>query len=305
MISTRKSLKPVVVVLSLILLGGVLSSCGASKEEKALEANCERIFSNLEAMKDAPEIFRNSSVADSDSVALLLGEDTRKSVEGKVIATYPILDEIIVGRAKDKQQLDPFYYAGAIYVIEKAIVGTDIEFPYTPEEMKFIAVQENGWRDTVLPLATKIFGDYMELTDHQGCAVIESEKEFSFDEKRTSVLFSWATDDYLDYASFLQAVRDCEVSGWHDGNKCSKNDYVSKPSTYTPSNELTPEEREILAERERDAQNGNQGSSGYSSATPGQLCNNVGEVVSTSNYGDLTCKIVFVRRLQVQMWMRS
>jgi hypothetical protein len=148
----------------------------------------------------------------------------------------------------------------------------------------------------------------MELTDHQGCAVVDNKEENSDSEKNTSVAFSRASDVYLNYASFLQAIRDCEVSGWHQGNKCSKNDYVSKPSTYTPSNEPTKEELEILAERERKAQNGDQGSSsssGYSDVSAGQMCNSLGAVVNTENYGELTCKFVIVGRLRTLLWMRS
>ena len=294
--------------LSLLLLGGLLTSCGASAEEKALEANCKRIFTYLKSVEDTPEIFENSEYADSDSVALLLGAETRKSVEKKILALFPFLDEIIVGRPKDKQYIDLYYYSGSIYIIKEAIKGTDINFPYSEAEMKKIATGSNSFNNSVAPLAEKIFGNYMEPTNHQGCAVIDNKDENSDTEKNTSVAFDRASDVYLDYASFLQAIRDCEVSGSHEGNKCSKVDYISKPDNYTPSNELTPEEREILAEREKNAQNGNQGSSGssgYSSVTPGQICDSVGQVVTTSNYGELTCKLVFVRRLQVQMWMRS
>jgi hypothetical protein len=87
-------IKKAQIVLSIILLGGLLTSCGASAEEKALKANCDKIFANLQKIGDREEIFRNSDVADGQTVAILLGEDTRQNVEKKIIAKYPFLDEI-------------------------------------------------------------------------------------------------------------------------------------------------------------------------------------------------------------------
>lgn len=304
----KNFLKSAAMAVAFICSAGLLTSCGASKEEKALKANCEKIFSYLKSVEDTPEIFENSSVADSDSVALLLGVETRERVEMKILALFPYLDEIIVGRAKDKQQIDSYYYSGSIYLIEKSLEETDIDFPYSQGEMLTIATTEDDWEDMVYPLAHKIFGDYFELKNHQGCAVVDAEKENPNPDNNTSVAFERASNVYIDFASSLQAIRDCKVSGWHVGNQCSKNDYVSEPSTYTPSNEPTAEELEILAERERQAQKGDQGSSGSSgnsNVSAGQVCNGLGKVVNTANYGELTCKLVLVGRLRTLVWMRS
>ena len=306
--SSKSILKIASSSIAIALLGGLLTSCGASEEEKVLKANCDRIFANLKEIGETPASFRNLKYADDETVPVLLGVESRKDVERKIIAEYPFLDEIIVGREKGKQQYDAYYYGVSIFIIPEALKGTDVEFPYSREEMLDIATQENGWRDVVDPLATKIFGDYMELTDHQGCAVIdkireeETPDEFS-SELNTSIAFSRASDNYVGIADTLQAIRNCEVSGWHVTDKCAKVDYVSKPSTYTPSDELTEEEKAILAERERDSQ-GSSGSSGYSDVTPWQLCSSPGAVVQTENYGQLTCKYVLINRLRTLAWMR-
>jgi len=305
-------IKKASLALSIILLGGLLSSCGASEEEKALKANCDRIFANLKAIGERPEIFEYSDVAGDDSIALRFGGETRKDIEKKILAKYPFLDDIIVGREKGQQQLDLYYYAGSIFLIAEALEGTDIEMPYSREEMLAISTQDEGWRDVVSPLASKIFGNYLEPENPQGCTLIdeirveENPEEYSSD-LNTSVAFSRASDDYIDFAGFLQAIRNCEVSGWNGANKCAKEDYVSKPSTYTPSNEPTQEELEILAEREADAERealNPSGSSGYSNVTPLQLCGSLGAVVQTENYGQLTCKYVFINRVRALAWMR-
>jgi hypothetical protein len=308
MLRYKAVFKHVSMALSMILIGGLLVSCGASKEERALKANCDRIFANLLAIGDRPEVFPSSDVADDDSVSLLLGVESRKDAEKKILAKFPFLDEIIVGKEKGKQQIDLYYYAGSIFLIAEALKGTDIEFPYSREEMLSIATQEEGWRDVVSPLASKIFGNYMEPENPQGCTLIddiradENPEGYSSD-FNTSVAFSRASDDYIDFAGFLQAIRNCEVSGWHVTNKCEKVDYVSDSSTYTPSDELTEEEKQILAERERDSQEPSS-STGYSNVTPLQLCSSLGAVVQTENYGQLVCKFVFINRIRTLVWMR-
>ena len=309
MLRYKAVFKQVSMALSIILIGGLLVSCGASKEELALKSNCDSIFDNLMAIGDRPEVFPSSEVADDDSVSLLLGVESRKVAERKILAKFPFLDEIIVGKEKGKQQIDLYYYAGSIFLIAEALKGTDIEFPYSREEMLSIATQDEGWRDVVSPLASKIFGNYLEPEDPQGCTVIDDKRaeenpdgdSYDFN---TSVAFSRASDDYIDFAGFLQAIRNCEVSGWHVTNKCEKVDYVSKPSTYVPSDELTEEEKQILAERERDSQESSD-STGYSNVTPLQLCSSLGAVVQTENYGQLTCKYVLVNRIRTLVWMRS
>ena len=308
MLRYKAVFKQVSMALSMILIGGLLVSCSASKEEIALKANCDRIFANLMAIGDRSEVFPSSGVADADSVSLLLGVESRKDAERKILGKFPFLDEIIVGKEKGKQQIDLYYYAGSIFLIAEALKGTDIEFPYSREEMISIATQDEGWRDVVSPLASKFFGNYMEPENPQGCTLIddiraeENPDGYSVD-FNTSVAFSRASDDYIDFAGFLQAIRNCEVSGWDLGNKCEKVDYVSKPSTYTPSDEPTEEEKAILAERERDSQ-GSSGSTENSIVTPLQFCNNLGQVVQTENYGQLTCKFVWLNRIRALVWMR-
>ena len=298
--------KQVSIFFSMLMLSGFLVSCGASEEEVAFKANCDRIFSNLVAMGERVEV-PGSGVASGDSVALLLGEKSRKELEQKILTMYPFLDDIIVGKKKGWYN-DLYYYAGSIFLIPEALEGTDIDFPYTREEMLEIATQENGWTNVVDPLADKLFGDYLEFTKDIGCNVIdrarEEENEGDYSSNfNTRVEFQRASDDYLDFAESLQAIRNCEVSGSHSSYKCAKEDYVSKPSTYTPSTELTEEEKAILAERERDSQ-GSSGSSGYSNATPLQLCGSLGEVVQTENYGQLTCQYVLINRIRTLAWMR-
>ena len=93
--------------------------------------------------------------------------------------------------------------------------------------------------------------------------------------------------------------------GW---SKCASKDFEMDWSDYPTSNEPTPEELEILAERkaqaERDAQ-APSNSGATSNVTPGQICTSLGAMVETENYGSLTCKFVWVGRIKALLWMRS
>ena len=245
--------KRISAIAVIVLVGGLLTSCGTDQAEAALKANCDRIFKNLKEMRTlAP------GYADEGNVARLLGEKTRKATETKILAKYPFLDEIVVGKEKNEQSIDSNFYSGAIFLIEQALIGTDIEFPYTLEEMN------------------------------------------------TSVWFSRVRDLYIDLAGALQVIRNCEVSGWHKSDKCAKNDFKSGPDTYTPSTEMTDEERAILEERRQAAENEAQTPSNqYSDVTPMQDCTSLGQVVQTESYGQLTCKLVLMNRIKAFVWMRS
>jgi hypothetical protein len=93
--------------------------------------------------------------------------------------------------------------------------------------------------------------------------------------------------------------------GWQ---KCALKDFEVDWSDYPTSNEPTPEELEILAEREAQAERDAQApsiSGTMSNVTPGQICTSLGAMVETENYGFMTCKFVWVGRIKALMWMRS
>jgi hypothetical protein len=91
--------------------------------------------------------------------------------------------------------------------------------------------------------------------------------------------------------------------GWA---KCADSDFTytyTDPSTLPP----TPEELEILAEREQEAERESQNPStpSYSNVSPLQLCSSAGVVVQTEKYGELTCGFFWVNKVRTLVWMRS
>lgn len=298
-------------LVSLVLVCGLLVSCSSQNEEAidpVLAANCERILYNLETMHDLPEIFRNSDVAGDDTVTRLLGEKTRDSAEAKILELFPFLDQLITGKSRDEKQSDlDLLYASSIFLFEEALAGTDVEIPYSPAEIEAIALNPNGWDEHVSPLATQIFGESWPPENPQGCAVFDQSAENQNRDSNSSLAFNWATQDYVAFAEFLQAIRNCKVSGWHKGDKCAKNDYVSEPDDYTPSDYVSEEKRQILEERERNAEQKapeESNSSETVNVLPNTICGAVGKVVQTENYGKLTCRFVLVNKIRALIWLK-
>lgn len=299
--------------MSLVLISSfVLVGCGGAKVDAKLKADCDLIFDNLKAINQMPEVFDGSAVADGETVALLLGEYTRETAEKKILEKFPFLDDIIIGKKRDDQWSNPlYYYAGSIFLIKQALEGTDVEFPYSDEEMKSIATQKNAGQNIVLPLANKIFGGLgiasEEEEEPQGCDVIDEIRvnenpDGSSSDFDTNVAFSQAQSSFLDFAELLQAIRNCQVSGWHEDAKCAKNDYVGGEDTYIPSTEMTEEERQILEDREREQQNKDLEPEKNSFARPGQRCVDPDRVVQTEKYGELICRNIVFKGL---VWVRT
>jgi hypothetical protein len=143
-------------------------------------------------------------------------------------------------------------------------------------------------------------------TEADGCEELDDAAEPSIDYDNM-VEFNWDfyQSQLYDYARNYFWTLSCIQTGKVEGEKCSGTKYVSTPtSSSTLSNELTEEEKEILAERERDSQ-GSTGSTETLNVTPFQLCDSLGQVVQTESYGQLICKYVLINRIRTLAWIRS
>jgi hypothetical protein len=314
-------------------LSGLLVSCGSNDNgdelELALAVNCERIKSNLDALGDEPRVFKRSKRLGASSVPVLLGDDTRDTAEALIVEKFPELDQLIAGRGREgsEQYSDDAHFSGLIFLIAESLKGTDIELPYTREEMFLIARDKAGWVEHVYPLASKTFGDlsgnfsgwHLSFEDKveekvfalEDCAVVDEEFGVVDLEDTLGDAFSRAAEVYIRFTEFLQVIRDCKVSGSYQVDECAKEDYVRSPSggqvDYAPSDEKTPEELEILEERKREAQNEKEEESNSSEergVRPLQLCYTAFVAVPTEKYGDLTCRPVLVNRIRTLMWMK-
>jgi hypothetical protein len=297
-------------LVSLTILCGLLVSCSSESEEPldpTLEANCDRILSNLKTLQNRPEFLPPSDLLDS-MLPGNLGSNSQTNAEAEILSKFPLLGDIIAGKDRGDQRTNfDSLYSSAIVLVQEALVGTDVDFPYDSAGVYAIATDPSGWDTAVQPLAETIFGESYSEGPPQGCEVVDAFKYGYDSENDTSVAFDRATDVFIDLARSLQVIRNCQVSGWHQDTECAEIDFVGEPLDSEPSDELTPEELEILEERKQEAENqngGTGGSSGGKEAKPLQVCNAFGAVLYTEKYGKLTCTPVTVNKIKTLMWMK-
>jgi hypothetical protein len=258
-------------------------------------------------LQDRPEFLPPSDLVDS-IIPGNLGTNARTNAEAEILSKFPLLDGIITGKERNEQRTDfDSLYSSAIFLVQESLVGTEISLPYGPDEVLAIAADPSGWDNFVQPFAERTFGEPGGEESPQGCEVVDEFKYGYDSDNNTSVAFDRATDVYLDLAQSLQAIRNCQISGWHQDTECAQDDFVSEPLDPKPSNELTQEEIDILEEREQEAENENSGTGDPSlgkEPKPLQVCNAFGAEVFTEKYGKLTCTPVTVNKIKTLMWMK-
>lgn len=235
---------------------------------------------------------------DGDSVAMLLGWDTRADNKKFILQSFPFMKNYTIEGIQNGEYEDGL----SDYQIQTALhlfATTPNPIDISEDDKKKIEESSDPYTEIIDPKVVRVIGDTFS---DEGCAGLDSLNNVDY-EMQVTELYSDAQAAAGDSIDHLLGILLCERDGKIDDVKCDNKDF--KSSSIATTNEPTAEELEILAERERDSQNGNQGSSEYSNVSAGQFCNSLGAVVMTENYGELTCKYVIVGRLRTLLWMRS
>ena len=295
--------------LSLILLSALsistLTACGGASVEN-LEATCESLRKNMS------DFVTNASVGrdlyyDGDSVAMLLGEETRQNNKKFIYQNFPFMKDYSIANIQSgeyQKGLNDSQIQAAIHLFS----ATPNPIVLTDEDKELIKTSDDPYTEIVEPKVIRVIGD---AYSDEGCAGLDTanglDDDFLADERRTvPALYENMQDAAKDSVGHLLGILLCERDGKIDEEKCDTEDFeltYTDPSTLPP----TPEELEILAEREQDAEREAQNPStpSYSNASPLQLCSSLGAVVQTENYGQLTCGFMWVNRVRALVWMRS
>ena len=295
--------------LSFILLSALsistLTACGGASVEN-LEATCESLRKNMS------DFVTNASVGrdlyyDGDSVAMLLGEETRQNNKKFIYQNFPFMKDYSIASIQSgeyQKGLNDSQIQAAIYLFS----STPNPIVLTDEDKELIKTSDDPYTEIVEPKVIRVIGD---AYSDEGCAGLDTanglDDDFLADERRTvPALYENMQDAAKDSVGHLLGILLCERDGKIDEEKCDTEDFeftYTDPSTLPP----TPEELEILAEREQDAEREAQNPStpSYSNASPLQLCSSLGAVVQTENYGQLTCGFMWVNRVRALVWMRS
>lgn len=294
--------------LSFILLSALsistLTACGASVEN--LEATCDSLRKNM------PDFVTNASVGrdlyyDGDSVAMLLGDETRQNNKKFIYQNFPFMKDYSIPSLQSgeyQKGLNDSQIQAAIHLFS----STPNPIVLTDEDKELIKTSDDPYTEIIEPKVIRVIGD---AYSDEGCAGLDKinglDDDFLADERRTvPALYENMQDAAKDSVGHLLGILLCERDGKIDDEKCDTEEFeftYTDPSTLPP----TPEELEILEERreEADRESQNPSTPSYSNATPLQLCSSAGAVVQTESYGQLTCGFMWVNRVRTLVWMRS
>jgi len=293
-------------ILGFILLAGLsistLTACGGQSVEN-LAATCESLRSNMSSFVKGTDLYYNG-----DSVAILLGEQTRQDNKKFIYQNFPFMKDYSIASIQSgtyKKGVNDSQIQAAIHVF----ASTPNPIVLTDKEKEQIEASDDPYTEIVEPKVIRVIGD--SYSD-KGCAGLDAtndlDDDFLLDERRTvSALYENMLATAGDSVGHLLGILLCERDGKIGGEKCDAEDWEH---TYTDPSlaEPTPEELEILEERrqsnEKEAQKPSSPSVN-SNVTPLQLCSSLGAVVQTENYGQLTCKYVLINLLRTLAWMRG
>ena len=290
-------------LLNFALLGALslstLTACGGPSVEN-LEATCETLRTQMKPFETIAMIERDLYY-DGDSVAMLLGTETRAENKRFIYQSFPFMKEYTIEGLQNGE-----YEKGLKnYQVQAAIqlfASTPNPIVLTDEEKVAIEASSDPYTEIIEPKVIRVMG---EPYSDDGCDGLDRTNDVEY-ELLIDKLYEDTQSAVEDSVGHLLGILLCERDGKIDEEKCDTEDFempYTDPSLLPPS----PEELEILEERRQDAERESQNPStpSYSNASPFQLCSSLGAVVQTESYGQLTCTYARVNRIRALVWMRS
>lgn len=284
-----------VVMSSLVLVG-----CSETQIEN-LALVCEQLRAELKPLENISLLDRKLYY-DGDAVANLLGEQTRTENKRFIYEQFPFMKTYTIEGIQSGEfegGLKDYKIQAALHFFNQTSNTILLE---SEDKQSISKAPDEGYTNVVEPKILKILG---EPYSDKGCEGLDDKNDVDYS-YRIQELLSDGLQAAGESKNHLLGILLCERDGKIQDTLCDKFDFVAP--VYVPSNELTEEEKAILAEREADAEREaqNPSSSGQTSnVSPGQICSNFGQVVQTDSYGSLTCKIVWLNRIKALVWMRS
>jgi hypothetical protein len=293
-----------IVSLSLLLTSCSLLGKGSISE---LQAICDGMRSRVvEISSYYPD---RDSYSQADFMASLSGDLDRETLRQKILTLMPYLADYDLSDFESgtfEEGSNDWRIKESVLLMSKTPAPLDLS---ATEKQKISVSGEDAYAEVVLPKVEFYLGpSYREEgeTEADGCEELDDAAEPRIDYDN-QVEFQW--NYYLaqmnEYVENYFWILSCKQTGKVEGEKCSGTKYVSTPTDPSLlSDYVTDEERAILAEREANAQNKSD-STATSNVYPGQVCNNLGQLAETGDYGTLVCKLVWVNRIRALLWMRA
>ena len=276
-----------------------LTACGGPSVEN-LEATCETLRTQMKPYETIAMLERDLH-KDGDSVAMLLGTETRADNKRFIYESFPFMKEYTIeGLQKGEYEkgLKNYQVQAAIQLF----ASTPNPIVLTDEEKVALEASSDPYTEIIEPKVIRVMG---EPYSDDGCDGLDRANDVDY-ELLIDNLYEDTQSAVEDSVGHLLGILLCERDGKIDDEKCDTEDFEY---TYTDPSLLPPsdEELEILAERQQDAERESQNPTTptYSNASPFQLCGSLGAVVQTESYGELTCRFALLNRVRALVWMRS
>ena len=309
-----------------------LTSCSMlplSADEKKYVENCQIVYDNYRKFMKVQEEIYEAEFDDPDYdwtswpstyAVTNAGNSSREMALSSVKRTFPWVDELVneyfqgIDRQEFlKQDSNSWFYddlgkLGILAFFQEmadgstfAVTASSLDKSNAKEIYELLNIDIN-----------KVFSKFSPSDRFKNC-----DEAIGLDEA-SSFEANW--NDYRPSGMkgvYLQTVLEVSTALWGCNNfgvgyinygagwqKCAGTDFDFSKYATAPSTGLTEEERAILAEREANAEN-DSGSTATSNVSPGQVCNNLGELAETESYGTLMCKLVWVNKIRALVWMRA
>lgn len=282
-----------------VLSISTLTACGGPSVEN-LEATCETLRTQMKPYETIAMLERDLYY-DGDSVAMLLGTETRADNKRFIYESFPFMKEYTI----EGLQSGEYEKGLKNYQVQAAIqlfASTPNPIVLTDEEKVALEASSDPYTEIIEPKVIRVMG---EPYSDDGCVGLDRANDVDY-ELLIDNLYEDTQSAVEDSVGHLLGILLCERDGKIDEEKCDTEDFEY---TYTDPSLLPPsdEELEILAERQQDAERESQNPTTptYSNASPFQLCGSLGAVVQTESYGELTCRFALLNRVRALVWMRS
>lgn len=289
---------PMALALIAALLVTTLTACGGASV-KNLQETCDTLRSEMIPFDDIGLLDRKLYY-DGESVAMLLGNESRSSNKAFIYRSFPFMKGYTIEgikRGDYKKGINNFKVQTAIQLF----ASTANPIVLTEKEKGALEAAKDPYKEVIEPKVIRVIG---ESYSEDGCVGLDTKNNVDFT-KLVDGLYEETQNAAKESVSHLLGILLCERDGKIGDKKCDTKDFKD---TYVPSNKPTAEELAILEERrqtaEREALNPSTPTVN-SNVTPMQGCSSLGAVVQTENYGELTCKLLWVNRIKALVWMRS
>lgn len=240
------AVKALVVGASMTLL---LSGCGSLKPDDTLIKSCEQLNINLNSLRQEPNLYKvdDPSTKFSNSTDNLFlvtnsGNATRQRNKDVILRQYPFLASELENSLSIFGQFDTII---ELKILTEALKNTGFEINLTPSEIASIKGDyEDPSSDLVDAEIDRIIG--IRLYDEEdnyigntGCKLVSSYKydlhqedseKYPLDDELddTDLLWIRAVDNIKRQYEVVSLTNICQKNGNYLGNKCARNDYVSK-----------------------------------------------------------------------------